>query len=129
MSETEVIFDIEEDEEVGDSKVIFEPYCKGLKWLKFLGLPLKILTDDETTITFKEHRRFLKSGMEAGKYCTYTIVQFNLGYKLYYFSPLGLVVIVISLLRLVTFLHGRSPGDTVAEFKEHGVHLGSEVQI
>ena len=40
---------------------------------------------------------------------------------------LGLVVTVISFLRLVTFLHGRSPTDTVAEFKEHGVHLGSMV--
>ena len=67
MSEAEVIVDIEEDEEVGDSKVIFEPYCKGLRWLKFFGLPLKILIDDESTIKFKEHRRFLKSGMEVGK--------------------------------------------------------------
>ena len=81
MSETEVIFDIEEDEEVGDSKVIFEPYCKGLRWLKFLGLPLKILIDNENAPKFMEQRRFLKSGMEVGKeYNSTQFVQFSFGY-------------------------------------------------
>ena len=46
---------------------LWEPYIKGLRLFKALGLPLKITVTEGNKILFEDHLRFLKFGAILGK--------------------------------------------------------------
>ena len=49
-----------------NSSVMY-PYCKGMRYLKVVGLPLKITTDKGGVTTFKDMGRRRKCGINAGE--------------------------------------------------------------
>ena len=47
---------------------VMDPYCKGLRYLKIVGLPIKISNaDDGVTATFEDHGRRRKCVINAGE--------------------------------------------------------------
>ena len=46
---------------------LWDPYIKGLRIFKALGLPLKITVTEGNKIVFEDHLRFLKFGCIIGK--------------------------------------------------------------
>ena len=48
------------------SLTIMEPYLKGMRLLKLVGLPLKATLAEDGSIVFEEHGRLLKGGLAAG---------------------------------------------------------------
>ena len=48
------------------SLTIMEPYLKGMRLMKLLGLPLKTTLAEDGSIVFEEHGRLLMGGLTAG---------------------------------------------------------------
>ena len=65
MSMTTVVI-----ESSNEAKSHFQPYCKGLRLSKLLGLPLKIDLTHEKEVKFEDRLRFVKCGLEIGKNST-----------------------------------------------------------
>ena len=48
-------------------KSVMRPYCKGLRLVKWAGLPLKFTDAEDTAITFRDHLRWVKCIVIFGK--------------------------------------------------------------
>ena len=48
------------------SLTIMEPFLKGMRLMKLVGLPLKTAWAEDGSIVFEEHRRLLMGGLAAG---------------------------------------------------------------
>ena len=51
----------------GKMQSVMRPYCKGLRLVKWAGLPLKITYTEDSAITFRDHLRWVKCVIVFGK--------------------------------------------------------------
>ena len=60
------VHDVPSDPLPQRSLTIMEPYLKGMRLMKLLGLPMKATLAEDGSIVFEEHRRLLIGGIAAG---------------------------------------------------------------
>ena len=48
------------------SHTIMEPYLRGMRLMKLVGLPLKATLAEDGSVVFEEHGRLVKGGFAAG---------------------------------------------------------------